>query len=387
MTETHPETSASPGANTSPERKQGAQQSNRQAPTKPSETDKPALLFVSSNDGSDMRITKEVRTLSKEFDVYFLGIGTESDRSFVRDHAASFSLVPGSARSLRSLALLIGRIVWFRWMLSPASIHVINEQLLAATFPAYFGRRIVLDVFDSIFLRLNKPGNSWWFIKRLLYSHCRRVIVTDDYRRDLLATFVKPRSLVVPNVPFKTEASKIAKQRNETLTLAYFGSLAENRGTAFVRALLEARPDVRVLCAGWPADDSSRQLIDRPTVTNLGVITQEEANAIIAREVDYIVAIYPRGNLNNYYASPNKLYDAIHTRTPLIIGDNVKVSEFVAKNGLGLVVNETQLTDPSALGALLLEKRTDFVIDSELIDHFCWEHFEDTLLDVHQRNR
>ena len=350
-------------------------------------TSKPTLLFVSSNDGSDMRITKEVRTLSKQFDVHFLGIGTESDQSFARDHAASFLLVPGSAKSLKSLALLIGRIAWCRWMFSPASIHVINEQLLAATFPAYLGRRIVLDVFDSIFLRLNKPGNSWWLIKRILYSLCRRVIVTDDFRRNLLATFVKPRTLVIPNVPFKTEASTIVKHRNETLTLAYFGSLAEYRGTAFVRALLEALPHVRVLCAGWPADDSSRQLIDHPAVTYLSIITQEEANAIIAREVDYIVAIYPRGNLNNYYASPNKLYDAIHTRTPLIIGDNVKVSEFVAENGLGLVVNETQLTDPSALCALLLEKRTDFIIDPELIDHFCWENFENKLLDVHQPNR
>ncbi|MGV0879221.1 hypothetical protein V6767_18965 [Martelella sp. FLE1502] len=351
-----------------------------------SEINKAALLFVSSNDGSDMRITKEVQTLSRAFDVHFLGIGDNSDRSFARSYSTSFVLIPGSARSSKTIAKLIANVIRARRKLSPVSIHVINEQLLTATWPAYLGQRVVLDVFDSVFLRLNKPGNSWWFIKWILYSHASRVIVTDEYRKDLLASFVKPRAVVIPNVPFKTQASTIMKRRNGTLTLAYFGSLAENRGTAFVRNLLKFNPGFRVLCAGWPADESSRQLMELPAVTNLGVMTQAEANEIIAREVDYIVSIYPRGNLNNYYASPNKLYDAIHTRTPLIIGDNVKVSEFVAENGLGIVVNETQLADPATLGSLLLEKREDFNITSELSDRFCWENFEDTLIDVHRRN-
>src|SRR5690606_23496776 len=146
-------------------------------------------------------------------------------------------------------------------------------------------------------------------------------------RQESLASFVKPRSGIIPNVPFKTAASAIVKQRNQAGTLAYFGTLVENRGTAVIGNLLKEDPNIRVLCAGWPVDDNSRQLIEHPAVTHLGVVAQAEANEIIAREVDYIVSIYPHGNLNNYYASPNKLYDAIHTRTSLIIGENVKVSE------------------------------------------------------------
>lgn len=330
-----------------------------------------------------MRINKEVTTLSKAFDVHFLGIGSESDRSFAREHSASFTLVPGSVWSPKSLVRLMGRILHARWTLSPASIHVVEEQLLAATWPTFIGQHVVLDVFDSVFLRLNKPDNMWWILKKLLYSRAKKVIVTDGYRKELLVPFVKPRTVVIPNVPFKTGASTIPKKRNETVTLAYFGSLAENRGTNFVRALLEANSDFRVLCAGWPADDASRRLTEHPSVTYLGVVAQAEANEIIAREVDYIVSIYPSGNLNNYYASPNKLYDAIHTRTPLIIGDNVKVSEFVAEQRLGLVVTETQLADPVALGALLVENRETFNMDQALIEQNCWENFEAHLINAH----
>jgi len=334
-----------------------------------------------------MRVAKEVATLSKAFDVHFLGIGKESDRSFARKDSTSFTLVSGSAWSPVSLARLIGRILCMRWKLSPASIHVVDKQLLAVTWPALLGGRVVLDVFDSAFLRMNKPHNTCYIIKKLLYSRVRWVIVTDHDRRELLANFVKPKAIVIPNVPLKTTASTLTKRRNKSVTLAYFGSLAENRGTAFVRNLLEANPSFRVLCAGWPADDASFKLIEHPSVTYLGVVAQAEAMAIIAREADYIVSIYPSGNLNNYYASPNKLYDAIHTRTPLLIGANVKVSEYVARNRLGFVLSELQLSDPIALGALLAEDREAFDFDPDLIEQNCWENFEVELIRAHQSHQ
>ena len=344
---------------------------------------KPGLLFVSNNDGSDMRINKEVRTLSKAFDVHFLGIGEASDKSFARAHCSSFTLVRGPVRSIRSLATLLYLIVRARLKMKLKSIQIVDEQMLAVIWPALVGRRIVLDVFDSIFLRINKPNDKLWIVKWLLYSFASKVIVTDANRQELLASFVKKKSLVIPNVPFRSKASEIIKRRQDTLTIAYFGSLAELRGTAFARKLLESKLDIRVVCAGWPADDTSTRLLDHSSVEYLGVIKQDEANEFIAREADYILSVYPSGNMNNYYASPNKLYDAIHTRTPLIIGDNVKVSEFVRDHRLGFVVNDLSLADPTALAQALIERRESFNVDPSLISRYCWENYEDELINAH----
>lgn len=344
---------------------------------------KPNLLFVSNNDGSDMRINKEIRTLSRDFEVHFLGVGEVSEKSFARAHCSSFTLVRGPVRSIRSLANLVRLVLQARRKLNLGSIQVVDEQMLAVIWPALLGRRIVLDVFDSIFLRINKPNDELWIFKRMLYSFTSKVIVTDTNRQELLASFVKPKSLVIPNVPFRSAASEISKQRQEGLTIAYFGSLAENRGTAFVRELLETGTQIRVLCAGWPADETSRRLLEHPSVEYFGVIKQQEANEIIAREADYIVSVYPSGDMNNYYASPNKVYDAIHTRTPLIIGDNVKVSEFVREHELGFIVDDALLSDPTVLAEALLERRESFSIKRSLIDRYCWESYEDTLINAH----
>ena len=344
----------------------------------------PPLLYICNNDGSDPRVAKEVRTLSRAYDVHFLGTGAEGRGSFVRSHCASFSLVPGSARSVKSLLRLLGRVVMARIQRRPTSIHVVDEQMLAVLWPALLGQPVVLDVFDSLFLRINKPNNRFWLAKAFLYAFASRIIVTDEYRRDLLARFAKPKSIVIPNVPPKSVAPRVTKQWGESLTLGYFGSLAEGRGTKLVRELLSMNPDIKVLCAGWVADEPSRVLTEHPNVTFLGVVDQATANEIIARDVDYLVAVYPRGNLNNYYASPNKLYDAIHTGTPLIIGDNVKVSEFVETNGLGLVLDHELSSDPLRLGELLKKRRRDFTIGTELIEIHCWERYEDELIALHR---
>lgn len=38
---------------------------------------KKKILYLCINDGSDMRINKEIRTLNKRYDVVFLGVGTK----------------------------------------------------------------------------------------------------------------------------------------------------------------------------------------------------------------------------------------------------------------------------------------------------------------------
>lgn len=345
---------------------------------------RPPLLYICNNDGSDPRVTKEVRTLSRDYDIHFLGTRFKANVSFVQEYCATFSVVPGSARSLKTLLCLLGKIITARLRLGPVTIHVVDEQMLAVLWPALLGRRVVLDVFDSMFLRINKPNNQIWLAKAFLYAFTSRIIVTDEYRRDLLAEFAKKKCIVIPNVPLKSVAPRLDKRRGPSLTLGYFGSLAEERGTRLIRELMSEHPDIKVLCAGWIADEPSRALTEHQRVTFLGVIDQAKANEIIARDVDYLVATYPTGNLNNYYASPNKLYDAIHTGTPLIIGDNVKVSEFVNANRLGFVLSKELMEDPKHLGELLKSRRSDFRINEELIENYCWEHYEDSLVAIHR---
>jgi hypothetical protein len=89
---------------------------------------KKRILYISSNDGSDTRINKEVKTLSVSFDIDFIGIGLP-EKAFAKDYCKKFILVPRSRKSI--LAWLEVTILAYRLTITNKyhSIHLINEQL------------------------------------------------------------------------------------------------------------------------------------------------------------------------------------------------------------------------------------------------------------------
>ena len=44
------------------------------------------ILYISTNDGSDMRINKEIKTLARYAEVYFLGVGEYGDKNYAKSN-------------------------------------------------------------------------------------------------------------------------------------------------------------------------------------------------------------------------------------------------------------------------------------------------------------
>ncbi|MGY6661059.1 MAG: hypothetical protein ACXIVO_01940 [Glycocaulis sp.] len=342
------------------------------------------VLYISNNDGSDTRISKEIRTISKKYNIIFLGIGSEIS-PFISKHLMGYRLARGRHNSPLAILKLLANVIFIRLTHKIHSAHIINEQLMTAIYPSLIGMHIVLDIFDSIFLKLNAPNNKMFIWKAIIYGTSNSIIVTDGFRLKLIPHFAQKKAYVIPNVPLKQKFESYNKNTRESIVIAYFGTLREDRGTSVAQRLLSHHPDIILLCAGWATDEQSIELIKHPQVRWLGAIPQDEANSIIAREANYILAIYPTSNLNNYYASPNKLYDAIHTRTPLICSDNIKVSDFIVDNNLGIAVGNEILNDGLALGIILKKCKNDFNIDAGMAEQYSWENFEKTLEDLHAR--
>ena len=210
-----------------------------------------------------------------------------------------------------------------------------------------------------------------------------QIIVTDQNRADLLPGFVKSKVTVIPNVPSRIRSVE-RKSQSGPVTLCYFGTLLRNRGSEFVSKLLAAEPSLRVLAAGWVRDAYTRSLLEHPRVEFLGVLPQNQINRVLAEQGDYLVAIYPTNNVNNVYASPNKLFDSVQTRTPIIINREVVVSRVVEEWEIGLVVDLTEPIDYSANADELVRRRGTFKFEDSLIDKYCWERFEEEFLALYR---
>lgn len=351
--------------------------------TTPAHHRKKRILYICSNDGSDMRINKELRSLSTIYEVTFVGVGTGNGDSYARQHCKYFHLIIGRRNTAATMVRQIFRVM----QLKPGSfdsVHIINEQLMVFFYPFLIGRHVVLDIFDSIFLMWNKSRNKWRILKKVVYAPVDVILVTDQNRYDLMPDFTHKKIRILENYPYRFTIPVQKKVNNDRLTIVYSGWLGQHRGTEVLEKLLAADPDLHVIMAGWFADDLSRQLAQHPRVDYRGIMTQEESLTIAAEEGDYILCVYAPNNENNINASPNKIYDAIQTATPVIINREIRIAAFVEENAIGITFNDYYHFDVDALLRELKEKRNSFTFTEALRNTYTWDNIEHILLEAHQ---
>src|SRR6266540_248685 len=169
----------------------------------------PTLLFVCTNDGSDMRINKEIKSLRKKFNIIFLGVG-ETTNCYVTSYCNKIILVKGKRNSV---PVLLKQIFYFLKVLVTKkikTIHIINEQLYIFFYPFLFFKHTVLDLFDSLFLKKNLVHKKFNWLKLLIYLPANKILVTDENRYSLMPTILHKKFAVLQNFPeyFYSHSSK-----------------------------------------------------------------------------------------------------------------------------------------------------------------------------------
>ena len=341
------------------------------------------LIYISSNDGSDTRIVKEVRTLSRQFDIIFLGVGPYGDRNFAKEYCSELKLIQGKRNRPGTLFRHVWAFISILLRKNIHSVHVINEQLMIFFYPFLFGKKVVLDLFDSFFLmHVNRPGNRWSFIKTLVYAPVDTILVTDENRFGLMNDRAKGKTSILPNYPNRHPNYPKASDPRY-ITLFYSGTMNLERGTRLLRDLLKADPRIRVIMAGWITDEETTELSRSAGVDFRGVMPQEQALEIAAKECDYVLCLYSPHSDNNINASPNKIYDAIQTGTPVIINAEVKVSTFVVQQELGYVLRNYNRYDAAAVAEELAVRKGSYAFQPELREAYTWESVEQVLIEAH----
>ncbi len=337
------------------------------------------LLYLCLNDGSDTRINKEIKTLAQHFDIYYLGIGQSHERAFVKPICKEFRLIEGHQRDKKTLLKYYFQFTKLFLANHYDNIHVVNELILIGFYPFlwFSKKKIVADIFDSIFLRSSSRIVA--SMQSLVYALPHKIIVTDDNRKTLVPARFLNKTLVVENYPYRFKETKPKKAKDDELLILYSGSLGLTRGTALLEGMMNASTKVRVWLVGWLYDEPTKTLAQHPQAHYWGVLTQTETMQL-ASECDYILSVYEPINENNLNASPNKIYDAIQANTPVIINQEVKISQFVSDKNLGYVMPSFYETEGKKLLDTLIENKEMYIFDETLCEKYTWEAVEDKLV-------
>jgi hypothetical protein len=349
---------------------------------------KPTLLFISVNDGSDTRIIKEIKSLSQNFEITFIGIQTPTSTADMLPLSCRKFFIKGRRRSpiaITKLFFQVARLCPWRFN----SVHVINENLALFLLPLLvLARHWVLDIFDSYFLKSTSLLTSRFktILQRIIYGSASIILVTDEARLNLLPRWSQSKARVLPNYPLTDSSNAVSRSiREGPLTIFFSGSIGRDRGVLFLKNLLKHDPQLFIHAAGWLYDLDGEELTRHPQVNYHGVIHQTDA-AKIAKQCDYILCLYEPNITNNIYASPNKIYDGIQAGVPVIINQEVLVSAFVRDKNLGVVLDSYNPPNIPHVLEQLKTQRNQFTHITQMQGIYTWEKIEPVLITAHLKS-
>jgi len=311
------------------------------------------VVFVRSKSpaGIEPRIAKEATSLARAgYDVHAIlwdrerAYPREESRDGIRIHRVLLRAPEGRPSLVLRIPGWWTRLFIRILRLRPDVVHAADFDTV---LPAYLaarigGARIVYDVFDFYADMVTAPIPPR--VRKLLARAERRMIsrvdavVVPDLHRSEQFGEARPKRLVeLMNVPEDRGASATAKDP-DGFVVFYGGMIAKDRG---LNDLVAACEDVgaKLIVAGHGPDEA--ELLGRIESSHagmyLGTISYEEVLEETAKS-QAIAALYDPAIPNNRFAAPNKLFEAMMFRKPVLATEGTLAGEIVREVGCGIVV-------------------------------------------------
>jgi hypothetical protein len=351
------------------------------------------ILFVAIDDSSDIRVRKEIATLQKRSHVYFYGLSPDKRGSKAK---CTQSIVIG--HSYKNPFWLLVFVIFYIYLIFRKryiSIHIVDEQLFLLLWPVnalvklFKYSSICLDVFDSILLKNNIiPRQLPLFLSRLFYYPLSSIVLTDNRRLSLYPDFLLDCSCILPNKPniHGFTSSKTRLSYGDQITISYIGTLAQDRGSLLLKNILDLDQRFRVISAGLVFDSYTEKLICQyhHNWSHFGNLPSDLLMKLLSEHADFILLYYSPSSINNIFASPNKLWDAISLSIPVICNDLTMVSVDVLIRECGLIFSESAL---DSLYELAFESYSQFFKNQASKNYASssdwWEYFQSELYKAH----
>lgn len=194
-------------------------------------------------------------------------------------------------------------------------------------------------------------GNVW--LRKLLRRFDKRMI-----RKSLLTVMTsegfidyhfgdeRPKNIiVVPNrVNPQLDAFEYHKKAPDInhLSFAFVGGFRYDSILNFATVVAERFPqhDFHVFGNIMQNEEALMSLVEKyDNVYYHGLFRNPEDLPSVYEKIDVVLATYDATSINAQYAEPNKLYEAIYFRTPIVVSSNTFLAKKVKRLGIGYDIN------------------------------------------------
>lgn len=324
----------------------------------------------------DPRVEKTARALAKGgWKVTIVGWDRTGELSVLETKEFAkivrLRLKASYAAGLANLPMLI---LWQISLLGKLLFHTDEYQVIHACdfdtiLPSllmkwFFKKKVVYDIFDFYADHLRKTPN---WLKSMIkvvdiwaIHNADAVILADDNRQHQIEGGKPQQTVIIYNTPEDVNALLCEEKTGSyNLKIAYVGLLQVERGLLDLLAVLENHPDWHLYLAGF-GGDQPKILHKAENLTNVhwyGRICYEDAIALTA-QCDVVIALYDPQIPNHRFASPNKLFEAMMLRKPIIVAENTNIDTIVKKIHCGIVISYGDLNQLEGALSMLANNKT-----------------------------
>lgn len=335
------------------------------------------LIIVSSDPRYDTRSSKFQRTLSEAgHKTMVVGVCSDGlpsdDPGFVR--------VPVTAKSGKSFFLQFYQKVIPYALKTHAKVVVAGD--LFSLPPAIINKQRhnrksgpVSLVYDSKelyrelpSLRRKKSSFVFWnFIEKISIRYVDSAFTVNDSIADILGPKWKLPFTVVRNVPEKTVALPSEKSFDRIL-LAFSGGLQPGRGLHDLVRLLTILPEkyeLKIIGEGALREELETLASSLNVRGRVHFTGRVESSRVIPELSEAHIGVYLMENagLCHYLALPNKFFQFISARLPVIVPEFPEMEKIVNRYGIGGAIDTT---DPEKTAALIMKITSDRVTYEEM---------------------
>ena len=209
--------------------------------------------------------------------------------------------------------------------------------------------RFIYEESDMLFDRFSSSFLQNLIIKlnRDIISKSKITVFTSEGFAHFYYNSNIPKNIVfVPNKVDKRVLELPVVNKHETdfkhLKFGFVGSLRYETLRNFAYVLTENFPSTQFDFYGRNSNFSDEQIMKLKSTGRIffhGTFTNPDDLPQIYSKLDFVVATYDVSGINPRYAEPNKLYEAIFFRTPIIVSRDSFLEHKVKELGVGFSVN------------------------------------------------
>lgn len=221
-------------------------------------------------------------------------------------------------------------------------------------------------------------------IVNFLHDKSDFIIYVNEFQTKVMKSKNKNKLIFLPNYPIKEHYVGCEKTKDEKLRISYIGAVRQYNELKNLMDACNGMNNVEINIHGdGVAYNKLNEIKDNYSNVNITGKYHFTESARLYSTTDILYAIYPTTSLQYLISYPVKLFEAIITKTPIIVNKGTVLEDFINEYGIGFAVDGSDIGEIRRLinyiycnKEVLLEKESNL---AKIQYKFSWDEVVDNL--------